>query len=301
MKNFFNDPEFQAELQRDATQARDHLANMKPIGKLTAGDSFFFVESNDLPVRWVCVLPHVDNSSLWFLVAADEYPKIGTCDIELPEPHPWAPLALRCSVGFWAHFDDLNVKEYVGRLEGESIADARHRLSEMVVGQVPITEHGLIAEAGDDYRDWIAELAAIAEQIEARLQAEPVVLAKVEFNSSWSHLALVAERPAEYFSLAADTIGTQEPVQVPFSVKLPSKLSGVLLLQRDGEKFDLVYYPANGNDHPPRVVFATCVDARSGEWNRGVDGVWTWSQSLAATDDRVEITIGAEKFSIPIS
>jgi len=301
MNNFFTDPNFQAELQRDTAQARGHLANRKPLGKLTAGDSFFFVESYDLPVRWVCVMPHVDNSSLWFLVAADEYPEIGTCDIELPDSHSWAPLALRCGVGFWAHCDDLSTREYVGRLEGDSVADGRYRLSEMVVGQLSLTEHGLIAEASDEYRDWIAELAGIAGQIEARLQAELVVLPKADFDSSWSQHELVAKQRTDYGRLAADTVGMQQPEEVPASRILPSKLSGMLLLQRDGNEFDLVYYPALEEEHPPRLVFANCTDVRSGEWNRGADGVWTWTQPLTSKDNCIDITIGEERFSISIS
>lgn len=300
MNNFFNDPKFQAELKQDVARAREHITGRKTFDKLAAGDSFLFAESYDLPVRWVCILPHVDNPSLWYFVAADEYSETGTCDIQLPESHLWSPLTLRCSVGFWAHCDDLNANDYLGRLEDESIEDARNRLSEMIVGQVPITVHGQIAEASEDYREWIAELAAFAEQIEARLQAEPVVLAKVDFDSAWLHHSLVAEKRTDYVALAADAVGPQEPVKPALAQILPSKLAGVLLLLRDGSEFDLVYYPAV-DEQPPRLMFANGADVRAGQWHRGADGVWTWSIPLASSHGRLELTVGAESFVVPIS
>ena len=301
MKNLFDDPNFQADLKRNATLAREHLAQLRRPTTFSVGDSFVFVESYDLPVRWVCVLPHVDNPSLWFLVAADEFQEIGTCDIELPESHSWAPLALRCNVGFWAHSDDLFANEYIGRLEGDSVADARHRLSEMILGQVPVTEQGLIAEASDGYRDWIAELVDVAERIESRLQSEPVVLAKAEFDLSWSHDPMIAMRHSDTASLAADGMGMQQPIQLPPAMRLPSKLPGRLLLQRDEMTIDLVYYPSREDELPPRLVFANSVDVRKGDWNRGADGVWTWSQTFRVQDNQIVITVGAECFKVPIS
>lgn len=302
MKNFFNDARFQVDLQHQAKEARERLSSMPPLNELSGGDSFLFAESYDLPVRWVCILQHLDNSSLWYLVAADEFSSIGTCDIELPESHPLAPLALRCAVGFWAHRDDLSTGDFVGRLDSESVADARHRLAEMVGGRVPATEHGLVAEANDDYRDWIAQLSEVAELIEMRMHAEPVVLAKSVFDTSWTRLKLVSDRHSDFtMSLAADAVGAQQPVQAPPARVLPSKLAGELLLQVDGDNFDLVYYPTAVDEPPPGLILGTGINARLGEWKHGVDGVWTWSQHLSAKNGYVNLTIGCESFSIPIS
>lgn len=301
MKNLFEDPNFQADLKRNAALAREHVARLRRPDVIEAGDSFVFAESYDLPVRWVCVLPHVDNPSLWYLVAADEFQAIGRCDIELPESHSWAPLALRCKVGFWAHCDDLNQNEYIGRLEGDSVLDARYRLSEMVLGQVPTTEHGLIAEANDEYCEWISELTEVAEVIESRLQAEPVLLAKASFDLSWSRDPMVTTRHSDLASLAADGIGKQQPIQLPPATRLASKLPGRLLLQRDLETYDLVYYPSNDNESPPKLVFSNNIDVRKGEWHRGADGVWTWSQPLIVKDNELVLTVGAECFKIQIT
>jgi hypothetical protein len=300
MNNFFNDPKFQAELKHDADRAREQIVNKKKLATPAVGDSFLFAESIELPVRWVCVLPHVDNSSLWYLIAADEYSETGTCDIELPESHAWAPLTLRCSVGFWAHRDDLNAGDYLGRLEHECIVDARNRLAEMLAGQVPVTKHGLMAEASEDYREWLVELAELADQIEARLQAKPIVLGKIQLDSAWTNHILIAERLAGELALAADSVGSQPEVTPGLAHVLPSKLPGALLLQRDGSAFDLVYYPAK-DETPPRLLFVNGRASRLGEWYCGPDGVLTWSQSLAPMQDRLDFTVGAETFEILVS
>lgn len=301
MKKLFDDPNFRADSERNAALAREHVARLRRPEAFSAGDSFVFAESYDLPVRWVCVLPHVDNPSLWFLVAADEFQAIGRCDVELPESHSWAPLALRCKVGFWAHCDDLNENEYIGRLEGDAVPDARYRLSEMVLGQVPITEHGLIAEANDEYHEWISELTEVAERIESRLQSKHVVLAKASFDLSWSRDPMVAMRHSETTALAADGAGMPQPIQLPPAMRLPSKLPGRLLLQRDDLAFDLVYYPSPEEESPPRLVFSNTVDIRKGEWNRGADGVWTWSQSLSVKNSEMVLTVGTECFNFRIT
>jgi len=90
----------------------------------------------------------------------------------------------------------------------------------------------------------MAELSVVCEQIGSRLQAEPVVLPKPIFDAEWTGLSIVAEHRAEYgVSLAADANGKTEPdSEVPASLPLKSALPGQLLLQRDGDKFDLVYF-----------------------------------------------------------
>lgn len=301
MKNLFDDPSFREDSKRNAAVVRERLTHLKQPSALSAGASFVFTESYHLPVRWVCLFAHVDNPLLWYLVAADEYRHIGTCDIELPESHPWAPLALRCKIGFWAHHDDLNMNEYLGNLEGDSVLDARYRLSEMVLGRVPITEGGLIAEAHDEYCEWISELTEVAERIESRLQSEPVVLSNVVFDLSWSRDPIVERRNSEAASLAADGFGAQPPIQLPQAMRLPSKLPGRLLLQRDEETYDLVYYPSLENELPPKLSFANACDVRTGDWKCGADGVWTWSHPLSVKNGEVVITIGVERFKVQIA
>ncbi len=299
MNNFFNDPKFQAELKRDADIAREQFAARKKLSTIDFGDSFLFEESNELPIRWVCVLRHVDNASLWYLIAADEYSETGTCDIELPEDHLWAPLTLRCGVGFWAHSNDLADVKYVGRLVHDSIADAKKRLTEMLTGQVPSTKHGQIAEASEDYREWLAELTDLADQIESRLQVQPIVLGKLQLDTSWMSHALIAEKLAGDLALAADTVGSQPQATPALAQVLPSKLAGVLLLQRDGNEFDLVYYPAKG-ESPPQLLLVNGSVPHLGEWYCGPDGVFTWSQSIALRQGRLDFTVGAESFEVQL-
>jgi hypothetical protein len=302
MKDFFNDPELQTALRAAAASSRQSLAEIGSIHEVSSGDCFFFSESDDLPVRWVAALQHKDDPSMWFLVAADEFSQVGTCDIEVPDSSPMAPLVLRCNIGFWAHQDDVDLDRYVGRLDADSVADAKSRLSEMVHGQVPATLHGTIAEANDEYREWMAELSVVCEQIESRLQAEPVVLLKPIFDTSYTSLAIVAEHHAEHsLNLAADASGpTASESDAPPSLVLKSDLPGQLLLQRDGDEFDLVYYPASSEDQPPRLVSAAGLKVKNGYWDVGADRVCTWSQSLSSVEGHVSFVIGSSAFDINV-
>jgi len=302
MKDFFADPAFQEELRRTAANARNAIAAVGSISEIGSGDSFLFSESEDLPVRWVAILQHKDNASLWFLVAADEFSQVGTCDVEVPESDPMAPLALRCNVGIWVHQDDDILENYVGRLNAESVADARSRLSEMVHGKVPVTDHGLVAEANDDYRMWIAELSEVAHEIENRLQAELVSLPMQSFDTSWVREPMVASHLADFTaSLAADATGVNETAQTPPGLALPSQLPGALVLQREGDEFDLVYFPASKEEQPPRLIRASGVKTQEGHWALRPDGAWVWSQPLLAVDGRVFVAFGGEKFDVPVN
>lgn len=302
MKNFFDDPDFQTELRAAAAASRKRLDELGSTDEISSGDCFFFSESDDLPVRWVAVLQHKDDAKLWFLVAADEFSQVGTCDVEAPESSPMSPLILRCNVGLWAHQDDVDLDRYVGRLEADSVANAKSRLSEMVHGQVPVTLHGTVAEANDDYREWMAELSVACDQIETRLQAEPVVLLKPNFDTSYTKLSIVAEHHPDYrVGLAADASGpTAFDSEAPPSLPLKSSLPGQLLLQRDGEDFDLVYYPASADEQPPKLVSAAGLKVKDGYWDVGADGVLTWSQSLSSEKGRVSFVIGGSAFDIQV-
>ena len=302
MKDFFTNPQFREQLRHSAETARDRIAGINPISEVVLGDCFLFHESDDLPVRWVAVLPHKDNSSLWFLLAADEFEKVGTCDVEIPDSAPMSPLVLRCNIGFWADQDDIDLERYVGRLDTDSVADARSRLSEMVHGRVPVTESGVITEANDDYRQWISDLGGVAERIEVRLQSEPVVLRSPVFDTTWTDLSLVAESRLEYgVSLAADATGQQDNTsEIPPALVLQCKLLGQLLLLREGAEFDLVYYPVAKEDQPPAVMKASGISASGGQWVIGADGVWTWSQVFGSKNGRLSFTIGSESFDISI-
>lgn len=300
MKDFFANPQFQEQLRHAADEAREHVKTIQPVSSVNAGDSFLFSESLDHPVRWVAIVKHKDNPSLWFLVAADDFPFAGSCDIELPESNPMAPLVLRCSVGFWAHADDVELDRYVGRLNNDTVADAKNRLSEMVHGDVPVTESGIITDRDSEYVDWISEIAHLAEQIESRLQSEPVLLRMTTSDTSWTKRALVAEKQGEQMSLAADAAGQQPPAEIPPGIVLPSELPGVMVLQRDGDKLDLVYFPSSDDDSPRALTFASGISAASGSWVQGADHVWTWSQTLSANQDSVSLVVGAEKFEIQL-
>ena len=298
MKNFFDDATFQEEIKRATAKARDHLNSIQPATSIHSGDCFLFTESLDLPVRWVATLQHKDSSDLWYFVAADDFPLVGSCDIELPESDPSSPMVIRCEVGLWVRSEDVDRDKYLGRIDAEIVSQAKERLSQMVHGDVIVTESASIAEADPDYVEWIQELSRVAELAEARIQAEPVVLRFSSFGTAWENLSLVAERRAEYTTLAADALGLVPSSKTPLGCKLPSMLPGELVVQRDGDELDVMYFPSVNGDVPPSLKPTKREDIKDGKWVMGAEGAWTWSEALLFTDGNVAFSIGAEKFEV---
>ena len=266
MKNFFDDSKFQEEIKRATAKARDHINSIQPATSIHSGDCFLFTESLDLPVRWVAALQHKDSLDLWYFVAADDFPLVGSCDIELPESDPNSPLVIRCEVGLWVRSDDVDLEKYLGRIAAEFVSQARDRLSQMVQGDVIVTESASVAEVDPDYVEWIHELHRAAELAEARIQAEPVVLPFSSFGTAWENLSLVAERRAEYTTLAADASGLVPSSKTPLGCKVPSKLPGELVVQQDGDELDVMYFPSVDGDVPPQLKLAKGINIKDGEW-----------------------------------
>jgi hypothetical protein len=322
MKNFLQDPELQKQLQQRIEAARRSIEKLGDRESHARGDSYFFHEANHLPVRWVAVVQHVDTPSLWYLVAADEYPDIGTCDIELPPNHAWAPLALRCGIGFWADAIELTPNNYAGRLVGEALDDARHRLSEMVYGTVPMPESRLAVDEDIAYCEWMEEISRVAQAIELRLQTDPIVVSIPLDTKSWVREVLTRNRDfgnhwvSQLGTLAGQMTGSNvEPSlaaavaghvgpssEIPDGRTLDSTLKGALVLLKDSEGYELVFYPDEAQSESlPSVMIA---DSNSlsdhGKWVCGADHAYHWTRTLqkSAGMERIQFVIGKEKYSV---
>jgi hypothetical protein len=315
MDNFLKNRDLQERLREQVAIAKKNIEQLKQRGQHALGDSYFFMESRDLPVRWVSILQHVDNRSLWYLVAADDYPGVGSCDVELPPKHEWAPMVLRCGVGFWAHERDLKPGNYAGRLVGDPLDDARLRLSEMVHGTVPMPASDLATDEDPDYCDWMEELSSVAERIELRLQSEPIVVAAPANSKSWvgdlvARLRNSGDRWKSQVdglmggadlgfqpALAANPTGQPpQPTSLPDGFVLTTLLPGTLVLLKDDGDYELVYYP--DQDEKPQVrIDSSGVDDKH-QWICGPDGVCHWSEPIRAVDGKMVFYIDEVFFSV---
>jgi hypothetical protein len=123
------------------------------------------------------------------------------------------------------------------------------------------------------------------------------------FDTSYLNSPLVVARHShEEYQLAADAIGDQiSPSAAPPALQLECKLPGMLLLQKDGLGFDLVYYPVSDKDIPPRLSQATGLKVANGEWICGPDGLFTWTQQLLSVDGHVVFELAGQLYQIGIS
>lgn len=299
MKDFFNNPRLQEQLADAVAKAREHTKTLHQPAAVSAGDSFLFTESIEMPVRWIAILTHKHDPNLWYFVVADEFPMVGMSDIELPESDPMSPLILRCGIGLWVHTDDIEMDRYVGCLNEEWVVEARIRLSEMVRGTVPFTAHGRIAEDDDELAEWLQELYGVAAKIECRIQARPSVLQSPTFDKTWvDHVIVADNRDSIIYSFAADAMGSQSITEPPAGFVLSTKQQGTIVIQQKANELDLVFIPAHKDDSPPRLWSASGIIVKDGHWEQGVDGVWTWSQVLVVVEGRLSLAIGNERFEL---
>lgn len=277
------------------------MQSIVPPEVVGEGDAFLFSESLDLPVRWVASQRHKDDADLWYLLAADEFPMIGTNDVEQHETTSASPLVVRCNVGFWAHVDDIPLDRFVGRIDPDVVADCRDLLASMLRGKVVRTEQAILTDASEEYRDWIANLSMIADQIESRIQSEPVVVKLGPSDTSWITDTRIRQfRESVTRSLAADVVGQRAESSIPGGHILESGLGGVLVLQNDGDSFDLVYYPSSEDEVPPLVCDVPGIRLAAGRWVKGGDDVFTWSNGLKPKDGRLRFAVGMNKFDIEL-
>ncbi len=299
MNEFFRNPGLQEQLAEAVVRAREHIKALRQPTVVSAGDSFLFTESVDLPVRWIAIITHKRDPALWYFIAADEFPSVGMSDIELPESDPMSPLILRCGIGLWVHTEDIEMDRYVGSLSQDWVTESRIRLSEMVQGTVPITEHGTSVEDDEGFAQWLRELDGVAAKIEQRIQVRPTVLRAPTFDRTWfDQVSLARTRDRFADSLAADPVGPQFIGEPPLGVVVSTKQSGTIVIQQSDGELDLVFVPSQKDAAPPRLWGAGGINVKDGHWDQGADGVWTWSQVLVVVGGRLTLAIGNDRFEL---
>lgn len=269
---------------QERQQACDQLA-------AAAGDVYVFPATAAAGIEWVCVLPHVDDDQLWFMIPLDQHPLAGTWDIAVPESSDAGPGTLRCGRGIWVHAADLTGVVRSGFLESAYVNAARQRIAAMVSDSEEVQSVRAEVDDDPDYEDWLAEVTAAAEALEMLLRAEtPAVIRVSQFTSDWQS-APPLRTAARSAHLTADPAGLsaapEEPLPALPGMVLAAEVPGVLAAVQYDNGLRFLYFPAAG-EVPPLLEVRDADGWRLMSWRVLPDGVHetTADVSGAETDVR---------------
>jgi len=137
-----------------------------------AGSLFIFDLPVEVPVQWCVIFQHPSNEDLWFTVPGDEFPLVGTKDVELPAGSDCGPLNLRCQSGVWVHTDFFSTAQRFGEIAPIFVEQVRDRLSRIVEGGLPDAPALLAVESDPDYLEWMGELSEAVDDFQTYLETE---------------------------------------------------------------------------------------------------------------------------------
>lgn len=297
--SYFSQSHIRREIENAVEHANARLAS-RPVGAIAAGDLFLFSATLGWPLKWMAVLRHPDDPALWYVIAADDNPAVGSLDVELAESHPQGPLVLRCGVGLWVHADDFEMEKRIGKLSDEYVDYARDRLALIVRGQVPSTDDCEIVDTDPDYLEWIDEARRASGFLEESIQADAVVLGADRFTEEWLEQVRKPAVVEEPMILAADAVGMADTEETDLGCVVPARLPGTLIAMLAGQEIDLIYISSEAGEPPPGVGAATHNDLASGEWSQRPDQSWLWSQPIQLEEGRTTFQVGSERFTIEI-
>ena len=237
---------------RKWTETQTRLARSSIAPSL--GDIFVFVTTSADGIEWAVVLQHTDDPDLWFLIPYDQNPLVGTWDVATSEQSSAGPGTLRCGSGIWIHADDILFGERSGFLEPHDVRNAQVRLAAMVDESVRLNSSRAEVVDDPDYQEWIDEVTAASEQLEAKLRTPPAKISISDFSTNWAAAAGV--RSARPTALAADTGGLgaapQDAIATLPGLVIAGQLPGALIAVQEPGGIRLLYQPAN-QEAPPRV------------------------------------------------
>jgi hypothetical protein len=265
----------------------------------SAGDLYVFKGSAAVGIEWALILQHPDDGSLWFMVPLDQNPMVGTWDVAVAESSEGGPGTLRCSRGIWVHKDDLWIGARSGFLEQWYVDKAKDRLAEIVNPERDPKRIRSDVDFDPEYEDWIDEVTAAAERLEAQLRAEPEVISIADFNTAWTaSLPSRSYQAADMSMLVAESSGLGSPPAKEESPSpghlLATQLPGTLVGIREGTAIFLLYFPT-GSEPAPKVQLFTEGAEQEVTWNALPDGASKSVENLSTENTVLHLPDGTKK------
>ena len=225
-------------------QVRSHVDSLeKSVG---AGDVFRFRAAS---LECVALFRHPDESTLWYVVPADQNPSVGTADVEVRRSDQSGPMTLRCGRGTWVPDDAFDLDKRIGQITTADVELARDKLSRIVRGGLTPSHEQQELDWDPDYQRWLDEVTRAVEKLETSLAAteprEEMRIRISDFSPEWhTRLKRPVQMPpalaAESGGLLSETSAHRQPAEgAILDLDLPGEL--VVLNSPDGIR--LQYFP----------------------------------------------------------
>ena len=268
------------DIRAQVDAARQHIAGAtawaaEASGPAKVGELYTFAATASLGVEWLAVLQNVDDEGLLYLVPFDQNSMVGTWDVSVSEFSTSGEGTLRCGRGFWLHVDDFASAKRSALIEPAIVDAARAKLDQMVTGD-RVAESGFEIDDDPDYRQWIDEISAAADQLEAQLKRpaetgqSPDIISIMQFDRGWVSEPGIRSRQVRPLAADSDGLvaGPSEEAGVPPGRVLATGMPGTLVVMLESMGLRLHYHPSDREDGP-----SVGVDGVAVQWRTLPDGI----------------------------
>jgi len=175
--------EIKDRLRQASAQAamKSNVIPFRPDPSPCPGDTFALRELAGVPVEVVIVERDPADVRRLNVVLLDDYPQIGSTDVELHLGEPGRVANIRCDLSSWLDVSRFDVASRTGMLPPESLAEIHRKRDALASGDVCASLHDEEVDGDPDYRRWKDEalhgVLAALDRPEARPR---------ESRTSWS-------------------------------------------------------------------------------------------------------------------
>jgi len=169
---------------------KDNVIRFRPDLTPCPGDTFALRELSEVPVEALVVERDAADVRRLRVVLADDYPQIGSHDVELRLGEPGRVANIRCDLGAWLDVSRLDIATRTGMLPSESLEEVRRKCEAVDSGEVRASLHEEGVEGDPEYRRWKDEtLRVVLASLDKPALTEP----QPRERPWWTrHLAAVA-------------------------------------------------------------------------------------------------------------
>ncbi len=133
---------------------KDNVVRFRPDLTPCPGDTFALRELAEVPVEAVIVERDPSDVRRLRVVLADDYPQIGSHDVELRLGEPGRVANIRCDLDAWLDVSRFDVATRTGMLPSESLEEIRRKRDALASDEVRASFHEEEVDGDPEYRRW---------------------------------------------------------------------------------------------------------------------------------------------------
>ncbi len=141
-----------------------NILRFRPDPSPCPGDTFVLRETSETGVEWAIVERDPSDVRRLRVVPLDDYPQIGSRDVELQLGEPGRVANIRCDLDAWLDVSRFEVEHRTGMLPPEDLREIRHKRAAMTSGEMAASLVEEEVDGDPEYRRWKDEILRDALQ-----------------------------------------------------------------------------------------------------------------------------------------